>query len=90
MSYDDRDCRCELQELSDEQDLTIRKLGDILTKIANTLKGPPGELQRHSWHDLPQIVENLKNAHVSLSKQFDDNWYECHDGSESACSKAHE
>lgn len=25
-----------------------------------------------------------------LKKQFDDSWYECHDGSEQACSKAHE
>ena len=84
------DCKCEYRELSNEQDLTIQKLSGILTKIANTIKGPPGELQLHSWHDLPELVQRLKDAHVSLSKQFDDTWYDCHDGSENACCKMHE
>ena len=80
----------ELRQLSDEQDLTIQKMSSLLTKIAEVIKGPPTNNQIHSWHDLPELVKRLKDAHVSLIKQFDDTWYECHDGSENACCKLHE
>lgn len=30
------------------------RLSDLLTHTADVLKGPPGPLSRHSWHDLPE------------------------------------
>ena len=41
-----------------------RTLADILTETANILKGPPGELKEHSWHDIPDKVLAL----VAVSK----------------------
>lgn len=34
----------------------IAKQGDILTAVANALKGPPPELMRHSHHDLGAVA----------------------------------
>ena len=42
----------------------------------------PDELRRRLREAL---AENER-----LRKHFDERWYECHDGSEQACSKSHE
>jgi hypothetical protein len=40
--------------------------------------------------ELEDKLNKLQKRFESLSKQFDDNWYECHDGSENACCKNHD
>lgn len=45
-----------------ECDALRSKLADILTRTANALKGEPGPLQSHSWHDLPERVTAAMNA----------------------------
>lgn len=35
-------------------DVTLAKLSSLLTRTANVLKGEPGPLSLHSWHDLPE------------------------------------
>lgn len=37
----------------------VSKLGDILTRTANALKGEPDELSMHSWHDLPEVASAM-------------------------------
>ena len=49
IELDWREAKAE-EEMSDR---LRRTLADILTATANVLKGPPGELKEHSWHDLP-------------------------------------
>lgn len=46
----------ELEELTAQRD----QLADILTRTANALKGQPAELSLHSWHDLPEVAQQLK------------------------------
>lgn len=36
------------------------------------------------------LIDELRAEVERLKKQFDDRWYECHDGSEQACCKSHE
>lgn len=43
----------------DEYDTTNRRLSELLTGVANVLKGPPPELTLHSWHDLPEVAAEL-------------------------------
>lgn len=42
------------------------KLSDLLTRTANVLKGEPGPLSRHSWHDLPESA--LLAMHPDMGK----------------------
>ena len=49
----------EIDELTAQRD----KLADILTRTANALKGEPAELSLHSWHDLPEVAQQLKAVH---------------------------
>jgi hypothetical protein len=44
---------------SDEDAYVIEQLGQLLARIAVAVKGPDGELTRHSYHDLPERVEAL-------------------------------
>ena len=48
----------EIEELAAQRDF----LADILTRTANALKGQPAELSSHSWHDLPEVAQQLKAA----------------------------
>ena len=41
---------------------TNNQLSDLLAKICLTLKGPNPEMGLHSWHDLPELVEKLKES----------------------------
>lgn len=51
------------------------KLSDLLTRTANVLKGEPGPLSSHSWHDLPESAalamdpdkKAIRHAGASLS-----------------------
>ena len=36
------------------------KLASILTRAVNALRGEPGPLHRHSWHDLPELIDRVK------------------------------
>lgn len=38
---------------------TIKKMGDLLTGVADALKGDPGPLVLHSWDDLPELAKKL-------------------------------
>ena len=46
-------------ELQETDELRGR-LADILTRTADALKGPPGPLMRHSWHDLAEWATELR------------------------------
>lgn len=48
------------------------KLADLLRGVALALKGEPGPLSRHSFHDLPELVAALKLAHKKLQADCDD------------------
>ena len=80
----------ELQQLCEEQDQTIQKMSVVLAKIAEVIKGPPAQNEMHSWHDLPELVKGMKNSYYALQVQFINSWADCHDGSDSACSKKHD
>lgn len=45
-----------------ESDEIREKLGHLLTRTAAALKGEPPEGVWHSWHDLPERAERLKEA----------------------------
>lgn len=47
-------------ELADA-DALRDKLAAILTRTADALKGPPAELSLHSWHDLPDVAQELRS-----------------------------
>lgn len=53
------------REIDDDYELITRQ-GDLLTGVANALKGPPGPLMMHDHADLPkvaeQVMEQLKEA----------------------------
>jgi hypothetical protein len=46
----------EIEELIEQRD----QLHELLRRTANALKGQPAELSRHSWHDLPELAQQLK------------------------------
>jgi hypothetical protein len=41
---------------------TVDNLTDLLHGVANALKGPPGDLSQHSWHDLPGLAALAAHA----------------------------
>ena len=41
-------------------DDVIAKMASILTRSVNAIRGEPGPLKRHSWHDLPELIDGLK------------------------------
>lgn len=59
--YDSHEQPAQQQEI-DELTAQRDKLADILTRTANALKGQPAELSSHSWHDLPEVAQQLKTA----------------------------
>jgi hypothetical protein len=46
----------------DDDDTLREMMADILRRTATVLKGEPGSLQGHSWHDLPEIAAALLAA----------------------------
>lgn len=42
-----------LREESDTSYVCVKRMGDLLTGVANALRGPPPPLTLWSWHDLP-------------------------------------
>lgn len=53
------DAAIEMIESAEEERALCDKLADILTRTANVLKGEPKPLNRHSWHDLPNVAQRL-------------------------------
>lgn len=56
----------ELQDTADTLDEATainEKLGALLTRIADAVKGPPAPNTAHGWHDLPELVAALVEAH---------------------------
>ena len=51
----------ELREDLEEYDNLNKKIADLITNTANALHGKPLENGLHSWHDLPELVEKLRN-----------------------------
>ena len=49
-----------LQAESLESDALREKMSDILRHTAIALKGEPGEMTLHSWHDLPEVAMTLR------------------------------
>jgi len=58
----DRQAAAELRRLHAElveADALRKKMSDILRRTA-AIKGEPGELTLHSWHDLPEVAMTLR------------------------------
>lgn len=51
-------CLVELPKPEDAEldEALFEKMEGILTRTANALKGEPGPLALHSWHDLPEVA----------------------------------
>jgi hypothetical protein len=41
-------------------DAAAAKMASILTRSVNAIRGEPGPLHLHSWHDLPELIDGLK------------------------------
>ena len=57
-----------------ESDALREKMSDILRRTATALKGEPGELTLHSWHDLPDVAMTLRyevDAIAAIKKERD-------------------
>jgi len=65
-----RDCKhgrlarsCEICELENElaiADELREKMASILTRSVNAIRGEPETLHIHSWHDLPELIDEVK------------------------------
>ena len=55
-------------------DDVIAKMASLLTRSVNAIRGEPGPLQRHSWHDLPELIDGLKVdlLEALLDKEMDE------------------
>lgn len=58
------DLRAQLTEKERELDAAHDLMGGLLKRICHTLKGADPEMGMHSWHDLPELVEQLKVVDV--------------------------
>ena len=56
------DLRLEVEECTALND----KLAGLLRDVAFKLKGSPGSMGRHSFHDLPELVAALKRENYEL------------------------
>jgi len=56
----------------------LRSEGDFVARIHDAVAAMKKEL------------DEARAEVARLKKRFDDQWYECHDGSEQACCKSHE
>jgi len=56
----------ELQKMLADQDDAVAMMQTVLHQTANALKGDPGELRLHSWHDLPKVAADLTKLHDGL------------------------
>lgn len=63
-----RDESAKLRADQEECDALRRKLTDILTRTANALKGEPAPLTLHSWHDLPEWAQRLRDENAGMRK----------------------
>lgn len=79
-----RRLRDELQEADALRD----KMGGILTRTANALRGDPPPLHLHSWHDLPERVTAAMNALQGAMELASANV--CHDSHDSDCATHNE
>lgn len=52
-----------------ESDALCERLSKILTATANALKGEPGPLMSHSWHDLAEKAAALRDELAALKAQ---------------------
>ncbi len=59
----------ELQEEIEEYSLLQNKLSKLLTDTANALHGGPKENGLWSWHDLAQLVEQMKLENKLLTEK---------------------
>jgi len=41
-------------------DELMEQMASILTRSVNAIRGEPGPLHLHSWHDLPELIDGLK------------------------------
>lgn len=49
----------EYREQAEEYDQLLGRLGELLTGVANALKGDPPDLVMHDWSDLPRVAQEL-------------------------------
>lgn len=53
------------EDAADSYRLTGR-LGDLLTKTVNVLRGNPPELTSWSWHDIPELARRMDDRRKAL------------------------
>lgn len=41
-------------------DVSAENMSAILTRSVNAIRGQPMPLHRHSWHDLPDLIHEMK------------------------------
>lgn len=50
----------------DDTHTTLGRLSELLTGVANAIKGPPAELSSHDWSDLPLRATHMHEANQLL------------------------
>jgi hypothetical protein len=63
----------ELREDLEEYDNLNKKIADLITNTANALHGKPLENGLHSWHDLPELVEQLRKERDEARREVCNN-----------------
>ncbi len=53
---------CNLKAENDELHKLIARLAELLTGVANAIKGEPPPLVLHDWSDLPKLAGRLRKA----------------------------
>ena len=57
-----------LSEEMEDADQTRARLAELLTGVANALKGPPGPLTLHDWSDLPALAADRARIVDAVAK----------------------
>ena len=60
-----------LEDYNEAHALAMR-LGDLLTRTANALKGKPGPLSLHDWSDLPKVAAKMKKDLKKYGRHMND------------------
>lgn len=55
-----------LREAEEESDALRGRMAELLTGVANALKGQPDPMTKHDWSDLPELALALRTANREL------------------------
>jgi hypothetical protein len=62
--------KTEMQEEIARLDAMLAQRGDLLTRIANALRGEPGPQRLHGWHDLPEVAGRLRAELLAAQQEI--------------------